>query len=131
MLAVRALNHIRAPRRIVETRAALRTHHSAIAGIEITALAQGETVSLILTQKLIGSHFCDGASGPRPELFSECATLHVVQIHDERVLALVRHLVKLWEPLHFTIADQWIGRQKKLRQAVFCKVKQENVTLVI
>ncbi len=113
----RALDDVGAPGGVVEAGAPVRALHAAVTGEEVTAVAQGKTVSLVLTQKLVGP---DGGHVPGDEEAHvdpvEQPALDLGQVTDERVLPVVAHLIDLEQPLHLAVAQEGVATQQHLRQ---------------
>ena len=110
----RAVDDVSVPGLIVIALAVRRAGHLAVAGVKVAAVAEGEAVSLVATQKLFrfghgGGHYGCAAG-------SRNAAHRVVEVHHTGMLAQSTHVVDDWQPVHGAVAVEGVAANIELWQ---------------
>ena len=108
------VDRVRVPRAVVVALAAGWAGHLAVAGVEVAAVAQGETVGLVSAEKLLGPG--GGGGNDRDAARPRRPAHHVVQVHDARVLPGGRLIVDRRQPVHRAVAVEGIAADVELGQ---------------
>ena len=108
-----------------------RTLHAAVAGKEVTAVAEGEAVRLVLAQELVGGHARDGLRGHRAaRVVAVEDALHPAEVRDSGAVGPWDDgpllAVGLREPLHLAVADEGVPREEHFRLRLSCKMGQSS-----